>query len=71
VDDQNIPGMDQVDRLAEYLVELRTSTGLTLSRQQVCKHFECLLTWKRPNKTQCDCKNSVTELCMRNYQFPF
>ncbi|XDV42384.1 hypothetical protein PO909_011056 [Leuciscus waleckii] len=35
VDDQNIPGMDRVDRLAEYLVELRTSTGLTLSRQQV------------------------------------
>ncbi|ROI26630.1 hypothetical protein DPX16_21573 [Anabarilius grahami] len=34
VDDQNIPGMDRVDRLAEYLVELRTSTGLTLSRQQ-------------------------------------
>ncbi|XP_067281054.1 uncharacterized protein [Pseudorasbora parva] len=35
VDEQNIPGMDRVDRLAEYLVELRTSTGLTLSRHQV------------------------------------
>ncbi|KAI7789647.1 hypothetical protein IRJ41_006644, partial [Triplophysa rosa] len=35
VDEKNITGMDRVDRLAEYLVELRTSTGLTLSRQQV------------------------------------
>ncbi|KAF4100025.1 hypothetical protein G5714_018221 [Onychostoma macrolepis] len=38
VDEQNIPGMDRVDRLAEYLVELRTNTGLTLSRQQLNCH---------------------------------
>ncbi|XP_053091155.1 uncharacterized protein LOC113534513 isoform X1 [Pangasianodon hypophthalmus] len=35
VDDQNVPGMDRVDSLADYLVELRHQTGLTLSSQQV------------------------------------
>ncbi|XP_051246739.1 uncharacterized protein LOC127358005 [Dicentrarchus labrax] len=34
VDQHNIPGMDRVDELAEYLVELRTQTGLTLTNQQ-------------------------------------
>eukprot|EP00064_Thunnus_orientalis_P022462 superscaffoldBa00007576_g22659 len=34
VDRHNIPGMDSVDELAEYLVELRTETGLTLTNQQ-------------------------------------
>ncbi|XP_058251159.1 uncharacterized protein LOC131356260 [Hemibagrus wyckioides] len=35
MDDQNVPGLDLVDNLAEYLVELRKQTGLTLSTQQV------------------------------------
>ncbi|XP_056880780.1 uncharacterized protein LOC130521167 [Takifugu flavidus] len=35
VDNRNIPGMDRVDELAEYLVELREQTGLTLNNQQV------------------------------------
>ncbi|KAB5574970.1 hypothetical protein PHYPO_G00215240 [Pangasianodon hypophthalmus] len=35
VDDQNVPGMDRVDSLADYLVEMRHQTGLTLSSQQV------------------------------------
>eukprot|EP00064_Thunnus_orientalis_P019552 superscaffoldBa00004944_g19675 len=34
VDRHNIPGMDRVDELAEYLVELRTEMGLTLTNQQ-------------------------------------
>ncbi|XP_036419498.1 uncharacterized protein LOC118803096 [Colossoma macropomum] len=34
VDEHGMPGMDRVDSLAEYLVELRTQTSLTLSRQQ-------------------------------------
>ena len=36
VDDKNVPGMDRVDSLADYLVQLRDKTGLT--NQQVC-HF--------------------------------
>ena len=35
VDGRNIPGMDRVDSLAEYLVGLHTQTALTLSPQQV------------------------------------
>ncbi|XP_045913800.1 uncharacterized protein LOC123976040 [Micropterus dolomieu] len=35
VDEHNMPGMDRVDTLAEYLVSLRNHTGLTLSNQQV------------------------------------
>ncbi|MCI4378029.1 hypothetical protein PGIGA_G00210560, partial [Pangasianodon gigas] len=35
VDDRNVPGMDRVDSLADYLVELRHQTSLTLSSQQV------------------------------------
>ncbi|MCJ8733123.1 hypothetical protein PDJAM_G00219450 [Pangasius djambal] len=35
VDDQNVPGMDRVDSLADYLVELRHQTSLTFSSQQV------------------------------------
>ncbi|XP_034460728.1 uncharacterized protein LOC117773137 [Hippoglossus hippoglossus] len=34
VDDQNLPGYQHVDRLAEYLVELRHQTSLCLSNQQ-------------------------------------
>ncbi|XP_056912997.1 uncharacterized protein LOC130538958 [Takifugu flavidus] len=34
-DNRSIPGMDRVDELAEYLVELREQTGLTLNNQQV------------------------------------
>ncbi|XP_076848241.1 uncharacterized protein LOC143493605 [Brachyhypopomus gauderio] len=34
VDVHNIPGMERVDELAEYLVELRTQTSLTLTNQQ-------------------------------------
>ncbi|KAK0141515.1 hypothetical protein N1851_021337 [Merluccius polli] len=34
VDDQNVPGYQHVDRLAEYLVELRDQTSLCLSNQQ-------------------------------------
>lgn len=61
MDEQNIPGMDRVDSLAEYLVELRTSTGLTLSGRQV--NVLNVLTLKL--------KNSVTGLCMLNDQCPF
>ncbi|MCJ8732679.1 hypothetical protein PDJAM_G00214140 [Pangasius djambal] len=35
VDDRNVPGMDRVDSLADYLVELRHQTSLTLNSQQV------------------------------------
>ncbi|KAF1387004.1 hypothetical protein PFLUV_G00100750 [Perca fluviatilis] len=35
VDEHNLPGMDLVDSLAEYLVALKNHTGLTLSNQQV------------------------------------
>ncbi|XP_029683086.1 uncharacterized protein [Takifugu rubripes] len=35
VDNRNIPGTDRVDELAEYLVELREQTGLTLNNPQV------------------------------------
>ncbi|XP_060905128.1 uncharacterized protein LOC132982594 [Labrus mixtus] len=34
VDEHNMPGMDRVDSLAEYLVGLRNETALTLSNQQ-------------------------------------
>ncbi|KAJ8391698.1 hypothetical protein AAFF_G00086480 [Aldrovandia affinis] len=34
VDEHNVPGMDRVDSLAEYLVELRTQTSLTLNNHQ-------------------------------------
>jgi len=34
VDEQSLPGMDRVDELAEYLVELRNEKGLTLTNQQ-------------------------------------
>ncbi len=34
VDERNIPGMDSVDSLAEYLVGLRNETGQTLNSQQ-------------------------------------
>ncbi len=34
VDERNIPGMDRVDSLAEYLVGLRNETGQTLNSQQ-------------------------------------
>ncbi|TWW53506.1 hypothetical protein D4764_0109460 [Takifugu flavidus] len=34
-DNSSIPGTDRVDELAEYLVELREQTGLTLNNQQV------------------------------------
>ncbi|KAK1904688.1 putative surface protein bspA-like [Dissostichus eleginoides] len=34
VDDQNIPGIQHVDRLAEYLVDLRDKTSLCLSNRQ-------------------------------------
>ncbi|TWW53881.1 hypothetical protein D4764_0223800 [Takifugu flavidus] len=34
-DNRSIPGTDRVDELAEYLVELREQTGLTLNNQQV------------------------------------
>ncbi|XP_076840651.1 uncharacterized protein LOC143485201 [Brachyhypopomus gauderio] len=34
VDVHNIPGMERVDELSEYLVELRTQTRLTLTNQQ-------------------------------------
>ncbi|KAK7907602.1 hypothetical protein WMY93_016214 [Mugilogobius chulae] len=35
VDESGIPGIDKVDNLAKYLVELRTQTSLTLRSQQV------------------------------------
>lgn len=35
VDDVGVQGMDRVDRLAGYLVELRKDESLTLSNQQV------------------------------------
>lgn len=35
VDEHNVPGMDHVDSLAEYLVGLRTQTSLVLSNQAV------------------------------------
>ncbi|XP_051280955.1 uncharacterized protein LOC127377267 [Dicentrarchus labrax] len=35
VDQQGVPGMDRADVLAEYLVELRSQTALTLTNQQV------------------------------------
>ncbi|CAM4510591.1 unnamed protein product [Leuciscus chuanchicus] len=35
VDEHNMPRMDRVDTLAEYLVSLRNHTGLTLSNEQV------------------------------------
>ncbi|XDV19472.1 hypothetical protein PO909_024938 [Leuciscus waleckii] len=35
VDEHNMPRMDRVDTLAEYLVSLRNHTGLTLSNKQV------------------------------------
>jgi len=38
VNDKNVPGMDRVDSLADYLVQLREKTGLTICNQQVC-HF--------------------------------
>ncbi|XP_016408310.1 transmembrane protein 108-like [Sinocyclocheilus rhinocerous] len=34
VDERNIPGMDRVDSLAQYLVGLRNETGQTLNSQQ-------------------------------------
>ena len=34
VDDQNVPGYQHVDRLAEYLVKLREQTSLCLTKQQ-------------------------------------
>ncbi|XP_056122518.1 uncharacterized protein LOC130100892 [Rhinichthys klamathensis goyatoka] len=34
VDEQSLAGMDRVDELAEYLVELRNEKGLTLTNQQ-------------------------------------
>ncbi|XP_060943163.1 uncharacterized protein LOC133020572 [Limanda limanda] len=34
VDERSVPGMDRVDCLADYLVELRTETGLTLTNLQ-------------------------------------
>ncbi|MEQ2189554.1 hypothetical protein GOODEAATRI_026422, partial [Goodea atripinnis] len=35
VDESGIPGLDRVDRLAEYLVDLRNKTSLTLNNQEV------------------------------------
>ena len=35
MDVNNIPGLDRVDRLAEYLVGLRNQTSLALSNQDV------------------------------------
>lgn len=34
MDEHSIPGMDRVDKLAVYLVELRSEAGLSLSNQQ-------------------------------------
>ncbi|KAM9758030.1 uncharacterized protein ACNS7B_005148 [Menidia menidia] len=40
VDDQNVPGYQHVDRLAEYLVGLRDMTSLCLSNQQASQIIE-------------------------------
>ncbi|XP_049341399.1 uncharacterized protein LOC125805116 isoform X2 [Astyanax mexicanus] len=40
VDDQNMPGFQHVDRLAEYLVDLREQTSLFLTNQQVSTIIE-------------------------------
>lgn len=42
VDDVGVQGMDQVDRLAEYLVELRKHLSLTLNNQQVSNIYSVL-----------------------------
>nr|XP_055053697.1 uncharacterized protein LOC129438809 [Misgurnus anguillicaudatus] len=57
VDERNIPGMDRVDRLSEYLVELRSSTGLTLNKKQV-DDIVCL--WQ-----------SLLEYDKQHVKFPF
>ncbi|TWW68633.1 hypothetical protein D4764_19G0004310, partial [Takifugu flavidus] len=42
-DNRSIPGTDRVDELAEYLVELREQTGLTLNDQQDYKKIRQLV----------------------------
>ncbi|TWW53948.1 hypothetical protein D4764_0258640, partial [Takifugu flavidus] len=42
-DNRSIPGTDRVDELAEYLVELREQTGLTLNNQQDYKKIRQLV----------------------------
>ena len=44
VDDQNVPGFQHVDRLAEYLLELREQSSLCLSNQQANRVIEL---WER------------------------
>ncbi|KAJ4923332.1 hypothetical protein JOQ06_026008 [Pogonophryne albipinna] len=44
VDDQNLPGFQHVDRLAEYLVDLRDKTSLCLSNRQA---GEIIALWDR------------------------
>lgn len=43
VDDSGMPGMDRVDGLAEYLVELRNQSSHSLTNQQV-RNIYCLAT---------------------------
>src|SRR4029434_110973 len=44
VDDSGVPGMDRVDSLAEYPVELRNQPSLALTNQQV-RNICCLTTF--------------------------
>lgn len=44
LDSAGVPGMDRVDSLAEYLVELRNQPSLTLTNQQVRKIQVSLLS---------------------------
>ena len=44
VDDSGVPGMDRVDSMAEYLVELRHQLSLALTNQQV-RNIYCLTTF--------------------------
>ena len=44
VDDSGVPGMDRVDGLADYLVELRNQPSLALTNQQV-RNIYCLATF--------------------------
>ena len=44
VDDSGVPGMDRVDSMAEYLVELRHQLSLARTNQQV-RNIYCLTTF--------------------------
>ncbi len=44
MDDSGMPGMNRVDSLAEYLVELRNQPSLALTNQQV-RNIYCLATF--------------------------